>query len=94
MKRFSEKAFIKTGIIEKLNSKTFIKDNKEYLFYMWDYGNKRYLFYFREKKDIYKSLYEPCKHYVIQLFLQHINNYENTYNLICENFDKIEEKGA
>jgi hypothetical protein len=90
MKRFSEKAFIKTGIIDKLNSKTFIKDNNEYLFYMWDYEKNKYLFVFRKKEDINKSLYEPCKTFNIQLYLQHLNNYENTFNLICKCFDKIE----
>ena len=91
MKKFSEKAFIRTGIIEKLNSNIFIKDNTKYMFYMWDYEKGHYCFWFRKKEDIHKSLYEPCKTYIVHLFWQHETDFAYTYNLICENFDKIED---
>ena len=91
MKRFNYKSFIKTGIIEKLKSKLFIKGKKDYLFYMWDYYNGSYIFNFREVKDINKSLYDEVKSLSVRLYYQHINDYENTFDLICECFDTVKD---
>lgn len=91
MKRFNEKAFLKTGIIQELKKKKFYSKCKEYLFYMWDYQKGIYLFNFREIKDIDKSLYEQVKSLSIQLYHQHTNNYINTLELIYKSFDKVED---
>lgn len=90
MKRFNEKAFLKTGIIQELKKKKFYSEGKEYLFYMWDYQKGIYSFCFRETKDIDKSLYEEVKSLVIQLYWQHTNNWEYTLDLIYQLFDKVE----
>lgn len=46
MERFSERAFIKAGVIDALRNKIFIKDGKQYIFHHWIYDKKIYVFAF------------------------------------------------
>ena len=87
MKRHSDKKFINSGILEKLKNTIFYHNNKKYCFYMWDYSKNRLYFNFREEKDAKKSIYENAKSLTVQLFYQHIDNYKNTFSLICETFN-------
>ena len=90
MKRYNEKFFIKTGILDELKKHTFYKGKQAYLFYCWNYEKGIYTFIFRKIEDIDKSLYENCESLCIRLYYQHYNNYENTLELLYQFFDKIE----
>lgn len=87
MKKHNHNKFINSGVLENLKNRTFSHNNKKYLFYMWDYSKNTLFFNFREEKDINKSLYEDVKSVTVQLYYQHLDDYKNTFNLICEVFN-------
>lgn len=89
MKRYNEKSFLKTGILDELKNKIFEKNGQKYLFYFWNYEKGLYTFVFRKFEDINKSLYENCKCLYTQLYYQHYNNYENTLELLYSSFDNV-----
>lgn len=93
MKKHSTKTMQKLGIFDELKKRLFIKGKKEYLFYTWDYNRGILSFWFRQKKDINKSLYDNVKCLYTQLYWQHTNNYANTLDLLYSGFDKVEILG-
>ena len=85
MKRHSDKALQKTGLLEK---------DKIYVFSYWNYEKGKLLFAFCEEADNGKNaLYDNVKYKGLILYYQHLDDYKNTYNLICKEFDKIEKVG-
>lgn len=85
MKRFSEKAFIKSGVIDGLRNRIFSKSGKKYIFGYWAYEKNIYNFVFLPTTD------KSGKGFLIQLYNQHCNNYTNTAKLIFSAFDGIQE---
>lgn len=81
MERFSEKAFIKAGVIDALKNKIFIKDGKHYVFHHWIYDKKIYVFAFASVTG--------GKGRLLQLYNQHYNDYKNTTKLLFSAFDEI-----
>lgn len=92
MKRHSDKALQKTGLLEKLLGHKFIKKDKTFVFSYWNYEKGKLLFAFCEEADNSKNaLYDNVKYKGLILYYQHLDDYKNTYNLICKGFDKIEK---
>lgn len=85
MKRFSEKTFLKTGILEQLQKMKLVKDNKEFTFDYWYYEKGIYVFAFATEQEKQKHNHKAL---TIQLYWQHYNDYKNTMNLIKETFIK------
>lgn len=81
MERFSEKAFIKAGVIDALKNKIFIKDGKQYVFNHWIYDKKIYVFAFASVTGE--------NGWALQLYNQHYNDYKNTTKLLFSAFDEI-----
>lgn len=81
MQRFSEKAFIKSGVINDLRNKIFIKDGKQFVFHHWIYDKKFYIFAFASVTG--------GKGRLLQLYNQHHNDYKNTTKLLFSAFDEI-----
>lgn len=85
MERFSEKAFIKSGVIDGLRNRIFSKNGKKYTFGYWTYKGNIYTFVFLPITD------KRGKGFLIQLYNQHCNDYKDTAKLIFSAFDEIKE---
>ena len=85
MKRFSEKTFLKTGILEQLQKMKLVKDDKELVFDYWYYEKGWYLFAFATEQAKQEHNHKVT---CVRLYGQHLNNYSNTMNLIKETFIK------
>lgn len=85
MKRFNEKTFLKTGILEQLQKMKLVKDDKELVFDYWYYEKGWYLFAFATEQEKQKHNHKVT---CVRLYGQHLNNYSNTMNLIKETFIK------
>lgn len=83
MKRYSSKKLYDKVITKLLKNNYTNKDGKQYQFEYYTYDKGVYVFVFTELANKEKAM-------AIQLYYQHFNDYEDTYELLTQTFIKIE----
>ena len=82
MKKFSEKAFCRSGVLDALKDKVFYKNGAAYIFACWYYATGRYTFIFKK----HNGGGEAC---AVRLFWQHLDEFKDTATRIFAAFDVV-----
>ena len=81
MKKFSEKAFYRSGVLDALKDKVFYKNGAAYIFACWYYEKGRYTFIFKKHNGGGVLL--------VGLFWQHLDDFKDTAKRIFAAFDVV-----